>query len=421
MILGVDDIENLHSLHAHGSYQNIQSDWTKLNESEASESHHPKVEDLIQRNIKIIELYLMDVIKSRYYEEHEEMEIGMSKDKDHCLDSKERNILIPTKAKKELFDYVSSIARWYRSVLYHNFEHASHVVFSSHLLIQLSRCTLEPEYCTDINTNLKIDVSSFSMANLALVISALVHDVDHQGVGNNQLVEEKNYLSLKYNEKSVAENNSIDIALNLLKESRFKCLRECMFGSSDTVNPTKDAKIFESLLRDMILSTDINSKECIERNKKKWEMALKEDATDAQYHHISSCSVVKQRISSQISYLQLSSVLEQMIQAADVAPLMQSWSVFLKWGRKLFHELWAANVAGRGPSAPVNWFQCQLDFFDFYIFGLVRRLEECGIFGSCASVFLENASNNRDRWVKEGERICTEIYAEISDQYDFVQ
>lgn len=415
MLLDVNEILHMHN----GLHPKIHSDWTKLNESEARDIDQPKFQVLIERNVKIIELYLMEVLQER----------GRSKAQDDCPTSTLNTILVSAEVRKELFDYVSSIAHEYRSVLYHNFEHASHVLFSSHMLIQLARGTHQSENSSQVNSSssdsvpvpsnkLKIDVSSCSIANLALVISALVHDVDHQGVGNKQLIDEKSNLSLRYNEKSVAENNSIDIALNLLKETRFNFLRECMFGSSDTDNPSNDSILFESLLRDMILSTDINSKECIERNKKKWELAFAEDVTDAQYHHISSCPAAMQSDSSQISYLQISSVLEQMIQAADVAHLMQSWSVFLKWGRKLFRELLAANLAGRGPDVPANWFQCQIDFFDFYIFGLARRLEECGIFGPNASVFLENASNNRARWVKEGERICTELYAEIGDQYD---
>ena len=423
MLLDVDEIGQVHLYHASGLCPSIQSDWTKLNESDAIDINRPRIEDLIQRNVRIIEVYLTEVIRSRY---NEQVDRGTRKDRYSYPTSTETSIRFPAEAREQLLDYVSSIAHDYRSVLYHNFEHASHVLLSSHMLIQLSRGAHKSENCDKVqnsslnsvpvsDNNVMFDISSCSMANLALVISALVHDVDHQGVGNQQLVNEKSDLSHRYHGKSVAENNSIDIALNLLKEVRFECLRECMFGSSDTDNPTEDAKLFESLVHDMILSTDINSKECIERNKKKWEMAFKEEVTSAQYHHFSSGTDSIQRDSSQISYLQMSSVLEQMIQTADVAHCMQSWPVFLKWGHKLFHEIWAANLAGRGPEVPADWFQCQIDFFEYYIFGLARRIEECGMFGSFVSVFLENASNNRDRWMKEGKTICAELYAEVGE------
>ena len=42
------------------------------------------------------------------------------------------------------------------------------------------------------------------MTHLALVFSALIHDVEHQGVSNKQLVDENNPLAIKYDGKSVA-------------------------------------------------------------------------------------------------------------------------------------------------------------------------------------------------------------------------
>jgi 3'5'-cyclic nucleotide phosphodiesterase len=41
-----------------------------------------------------------------------------------------------------------------------------------------------------------------------LDLAALIHDVDHQGIPNFVLVQEKSPLAAKYNNKSVAEQNS---------------------------------------------------------------------------------------------------------------------------------------------------------------------------------------------------------------------
>jgi hypothetical protein len=41
-----------------------------------------------------------------------------------------------------------------------------------------------------------------------LASSALIHDLDHQGIPNMVLVQEKSPLALQYNNKSVAEQNS---------------------------------------------------------------------------------------------------------------------------------------------------------------------------------------------------------------------
>jgi hypothetical protein len=43
-----------------------------------------------------------------------------------------------------------------------------------------------------------------------------VHDVDHDGVPNSQLIKENVTVAAVYKEKSVAEQNSVDIAWTLL-------------------------------------------------------------------------------------------------------------------------------------------------------------------------------------------------------------
>ena len=53
----------------------------------------------------------------------------------------------------------------------------------------------------------------------------MIHDVDHPGVGNMQLVKEKTEMALAYNNESVAEQNSIDVAWELLMDPMYKDLR----------------------------------------------------------------------------------------------------------------------------------------------------------------------------------------------------
>ena len=44
-----------------------------------------------------------------------------------------------------------------------------------------------------------------------VIFAALIHDVDHPGVSNAQLVTECDVLAVQYENKSVAEQNSIDL------------------------------------------------------------------------------------------------------------------------------------------------------------------------------------------------------------------
>ena len=52
-------------------------------------------------------------------------------------------------------------------------------------------------------------ITSDPITQFGIVISALIHDADHQGIGNNRLGEENPELARKYKNKSLAEQNSL--------------------------------------------------------------------------------------------------------------------------------------------------------------------------------------------------------------------
>ena len=60
------------------------------------------------------------------------------------------------------------------------------------------------------------NIVSDPLAQFAIVFSALIHDVDHTGVPNGQLIKEEAHVATVYNNKSVAEQNSLDLAFELL-------------------------------------------------------------------------------------------------------------------------------------------------------------------------------------------------------------
>lgn len=57
----------------------------------------------------------------------------------------------------------------------------------------------------------------------------MIHDADHQGVSNAQLVKEGVPLADKYKKRSVAEQNSLDLAWSILMRPHYKLLRACLF------------------------------------------------------------------------------------------------------------------------------------------------------------------------------------------------
>ena len=56
-------------------------------------------------------------------------------------------------------------------------------------------------------------ITSDPLTQFSCVLSALIHDADHAGVPNAALVKEGTQVAKQYNNKSVAEQNSVDLAV----------------------------------------------------------------------------------------------------------------------------------------------------------------------------------------------------------------
>lgn len=451
--------------------------WSEINEHDVDNTlSSPPLCEIIQRSVVILEKHIVNVMNWRekkitrlsavtgtahggISDTHKNGDVRTTSSEGGRTD----NISFNPQQRKELVDYVTTIASMYKHVLYHNFEHASHVLASSDSLISMLQMNHKAVSAVGTESGsdessvaeshhlLTFGISGSPMTHLSLILSALVHDVEHQGVGNKQLIEENDLLAIRYNGKSVAENNSLDVSLDILHKECYSNLRKCMFGDKDTASVEvknefdHDEKLFRNIMLNVIQATDISSQDRLEMNKAKWKRAF-QDSSDS----LSNCCcqtkairrgslppTFKPRANSQprrpsldldngprpcpacneclihINYLRASSVLEQLIQAADVAHSMQSWPIFIKWNTKLYDELWAAKLAGRGADVSKVWFKGQIGFFDSYIMPLAKRLEECGVFGDRGPLFMENAKENRTRWLQEGEELCNEMHRRV--------
>jgi class 3 adenylate cyclase len=110
-------------------------------------------------------------------------------------------------ALEQLRDYVSNVSSLYRNNPFHNFEHANHVTQSVNKLLKRVQ---EQDHVLD-NADLHHythGVTSDPLTQFAVVFSALIHDVDHEGVSNAQLIKEKPHIGVFYNNQSVAEQVS---------------------------------------------------------------------------------------------------------------------------------------------------------------------------------------------------------------------
>jgi 3'5'-cyclic nucleotide phosphodiesterase len=93
------------------------------------------------------------------------------------------------------------------------------------------------------------------LTQLGIVFAAIVHDVDHMGISNQQLIAENLPIAQTYQNKSVAEQNSIDVTWQLFMQPAFGLLRQCMFTSNDELCR------FRQVFVNSVLATDIIDKE----------------------------------------------------------------------------------------------------------------------------------------------------------------
>ena len=99
-------------------------------------------------------------------------------------------------------------------------------------------------------------ITSDPLTRFACVLSALMHDVDHQGVPNTQLVKEETPLAKYYKGKSIAEQNSVDLAWDLLMHPQFENFRVAIYGTCTT-----EKSRFRQLVVNSVMATDIMDKD----------------------------------------------------------------------------------------------------------------------------------------------------------------
>jgi hypothetical protein len=289
---------------------------------------------------------------------------------------------------------------------FHSFEHASHVTMSVTKL--LSRIVAPSDLLDDFEgQNSEADdmkkrkiastlhdhtygITSDPLTQFAVVLSALVHDVDHTGVPNATLVKENSKISALYKGKSVAEQNSVDLSWDLLMDESYGDLRAAIYGTA------AELKRFRQLVVNTVMATDIMDKDLKALRNARWDKAFKGSTSEE-----NSRDVVNRKATI---------VIEHIIQASDVAHTMQHWHIYRKWNERLFHEMYLAYQTGRSETDPSEfWYKGEIGFFDFYIIPLAKKLKECGVFGVSSDEYLNYALKNRKEWESRGQEVVAEM------------
>ena len=301
----------------------------------------------------------------------------------------------------QLRDFLFKISSMYRDNPFHNFEHASHVTMSANkLLNRIVRPIIrsETEHQDDSETlEFASRITSDPLTHFAVVLSALIHDVDHTGVSNSDLIRAKAEIAQIYNNKSVAEQNSVDVAWELLMDPSYEDLQRCIYQTQEELDR------FRQIVVNMVIATDIFDEDAKAARQKRWNLAFKPEISELS--------------SEEVQNLKATVLLEYVVQASDVGHAMQHWQIFRKWNELLFQEIASAHDSGRAPTDPYGgWFEAETSFFDFYVIPLARKLLESGAFGVSSDEYINYAIQNRSEWIAKGPVIVADMCSKYKQE-----
>ena len=149
-------------------------------------------------------------------------------------------------------------------------------------------------------------ITSDPLTQFSCLFSAVIHDVDHPGVPNVTLVAEETELAQKYNNKSVAEQNSVDLAWNLLMGPKYQALRSAIYSNE------VEMRRFRQLVVNSVMATDIADKDKKVFRNARWDRAFHETVIENEHDSINRKATI---------------VIEHLIQASDVSHTMQHVSI----------------------------------------------------------------------------------------------
>ena len=135
--------------------------------------------------------------------------------------------------KLKLHSFICHVSIYYYDTnSYHNFSHAVSVIHFLYMMIKT------------MNISTQIDEINL----FALMISALIHDIDHPGHTNLFEINSETKLAKKYNNKSILENHHCEFGLNLINLPKIKLLNNLSHN---------EQIIFKEIITKSIMSTDM--------------------------------------------------------------------------------------------------------------------------------------------------------------------
>ena len=203
-------------------------------------------------------------------------------------------------------------------------------------------------------------------------------------------MKEKSPLAALYKNKSIAEQNSVDISWWLLMTPTFAELRGAIYSDAS------EMRRFRQLLVNTVVATDILDRDMKIHRDRGWNKAFDDKKSTSPHESIRD--------------LRATLAVEHIMQAADAAHTMQNFRTYLKWSEKVFEEMYQAFHAGRAEKDPAKgWYVGELAFFDKFVVPLASRIERSGVLGLSGDEFLKAAKENRRLWAEHGKLIVRDL------------
>lgn len=213
-------------------------------------------------------------------------------------------------------------------------------------------------------------------------------DVDHSGVPNYVLVEEKDELATRYQNRSVTQQHAIEVAWDQLMQPEFKDLVAAIC-STET-----ELQRFRQVVVKSVIATDYADDELVARRLRRWENAFDGENPNDNSDLLATIAVVL------------------ILQAADSFHAIQHWTVYKKWSERKFFEVFSAFESGRMKKDPsLDWYKNELAFLEDHIIPLCFSMKKLGVFGNSADEFFSFATTNKEKWAADGAEIVESMIA----------
>ena len=298
-------------------------------------------------------------------------------------------------ATSQLREYVTKIGHQFAQNPFHCLDHGSQVSMTANKL--LSRIVSpanksgSSKYDASELYEQTFGLASDPLAQFAVVFAALIHDVDHSGVPNAQLVRENHELATTYKHRSIAEQHSIDLAWSLLMQPGFEDLTASIFADAT------ELLRFRQIVVNSVMATDCIDKKLDTLRGARWEKAFGEG---------------KGNTSKEDMDRKATCVIATLMQAADSFHALGHWHLYSKWNERHFLEMYGAFVKGRLSQDPsVYWYKSEMMFLEQHVIPLCQKMEETGVFGASAKEALAFAISNRDQWSAKGGNMVASMMA----------